>query len=76
MQGKINENGHLEIKRGKVIKEQTCPMHRNEPYCGDWCPQFGEPQIPIKGEDTWSPQINICQGRCLYFSELTDERES
>lgn len=37
--------------------------------CGDWCPQFGEPEL-YKGHTA----LEICQRKRLLFDKFTDER--
>jgi len=84
MQGKIDKNGHLFIRRKNTIKEQLCPFYSAKSLtgqnCGDWCPLFEEPERGYKinadllDENKKPFKINICQ-TTLYFDELTDERE-
>jgi len=42
-------------------------------WCGDWCPQLGEPCNSFAG----GTRLEICQGRVLYFEEgnFVDERK-
>ena len=55
MEGRINKEGILEIKRGNKFKMQACPYTVNQlsegmsikmktNRCGHWCPLFGEPE--------------------------------
>jgi hypothetical protein len=51
MEGRINENGVLEINRGKSYVEQTCPLASggmNKTPCSDNCSLFEEPEITIQ----------------------------
>jgi len=74
MKGKICENGRLELS-GRRDRKQTCPytnFGESWAYCGDWCPQFGEPCNSFAG----GTRLEICHGRVLYFEEgnFVDER--
>lgn len=71
MNGKINEYGRLEIKRGEIFKEQSCCYSNGGSHCacGDTCPLFGEPIFGVG-----MGVINICQNRRLEFESLIDER--
>jgi len=73
MEGKINKNGNLEIKRGDKYKLQVCVYDNTA--CDDWCPQFGEPEI-YSGDKTLPGQsyLTICQSRLLKFDKFVDER--
>lgn len=82
LKGKIDEEGYLNIVRGKEYKEQLCPLPQfadfDVKYCGDWCPQFGEP-LRMQIQSTidmikQSVDLRICQNRILYFYEFIDER--
>ncbi len=59
------------------MKPQICD-HEGPQECGDWCPQFGEPESVYAGENTTPDliEIEICQGRRLQFDEFTDERNN
>lgn len=77
MEGKINQYGNLEIKRnGKLIVQWCFFNHRDGGHhCGDWCPQFGEPDSYRGSEEAPNPALlNICQGRLLNFDKFIDER--
>jgi len=79
MEGKINQDGVLEIKRGTKMKIMSCQYQ--SAACCDECPKFGEP----KGEiwiDHWDQNhkieytiIKICDERLLKFKEFKDERK-
>jgi hypothetical protein len=71
MDGTINVNGVLKIKRNGIFKNQECLYQKNG-YCGDWCPQFGE---PTASDSEFDATIQICQSRTLYFYKFTDERK-
>jgi hypothetical protein len=70
MKGKIDASGWF--TRNET--DQYCPLdsvNENEARCGDWCPLFGEPSEP---DPQGKIQLQICQGRVLYFDEFEDER--
>ena len=83
MEGKIDENGVLEIKRAGKMQAMNCKpggiaiggISENfeiEACCGDSCPLFGEPSS-VNKKDARVILI-ICQGRVLAFDKFTDER--
>jgi len=78
MEGKINKNGNLRIKRGRKYKDQYCPYESSSEVtlCGDWCPQFGEPDWYPEAKN-WpdTANLNICQNRLLHFNQFKDERK-
>jgi len=76
MEGKINNGGILEIKRGKNYVKQDCLEQPDGRYCSDHCPQFGEPEFvsPFKANIGVTMVLRICQGRILDFEKFTDER--
>ena len=89
MKGKIDKEGALWIERAGTEKKQACPHsdHRNfippqngkvsifVNYCGDDCPQFGEPESKLSaGFDPKLTSIKICQILTLVFDEFADER--
>ena len=76
MEGKIDGEGDLLMRRGAKLKGQECFYSTASDLevfvrCGDWCPQFGEPMV---GDDKmiW---LTICQKRTLFFDRFTDERD-
>jgi len=69
MEGKIDKDGNLEIKRGKKYKVQACFYGGDG--CGDWCPQFGEHSLSKSNGMTY---LRICQKRILEFKDFEDER--
>lgn len=73
---KIDETGHLYLKRGQVWKPQYCPHQPQGHPCGDWCSVFGEPdQSWFLGEEAhpgWSA-LTLCEVRTL-IGNITDER--
>jgi len=76
MEGKIDKNGKLKIKRGKEYKDQKCPydIRSEQVYiCGDHCPQFGEPKNMIGSMGKFTA-LSICQNRILEFEQFEDER--
>jgi len=99
MEGKIDIDGFLEFWRKNTFKALSCPFSNDinqsdindNKYvpmgtsCGDWCPQFGEPEEELKTlnglEDyihiikTGKITLTICQNRTLIFDEFEDERE-
>ena len=82
MKGKIIHNHNnisvLQIKRGDNYIEQYCPFVSDDSKCGDWCPQFGEPEIPsvrdVNNNPIGETYLIICQNRVLSFTELKDLR--
>ena len=76
MEGKITEQGTLQIKRGSALKNQFCPYASStatseEKWCGDWCPLFSEPEN-ING----STYLSLCRGRHIFpKGKFTDERK-
>lgn len=72
MKGLLESDGNLYILRGKEYKEQECPFdtERNW-YCGDWCPQMGEPREVVDDPRIFLP---ICQNKTLAFEEFEDRR--
>ncbi len=73
LHGKIDKEGYLSIERGKKFKRQGCIYSNGPGYCGDWCPQFGEPDY-FRYKEHKDIRLDICQGRTLYFDKLEDER--
>ena len=84
MKGKIDENGSLNIFRGKRWKRMDCRMggvlslplrmHGTRTMtCGDDCPLFSEPEPHTEGglRQTF---IEICGDKWLQFTEFKDER--
>jgi len=80
MEGKIDKDGNLEIKRGKKYKVQACFYSGGEAACGGWCPQFGEPDFYKNADgvtdvhESYSALLKICQNRLLNFDKFVDER--
>jgi hypothetical protein len=71
VKGKINKDGYLSIKRGDSQKDQYC-MHRPDAVgCGDWCPQFGEPDPEMSSNRMY---LEICDRKTFCFAELEDLR--
>ncbi len=75
MKGKIDNEGHLYIERGRRLTEQGCPYSSGEAFCGDWCPLFGEPNVVEFPENETMTCLQTCRNP-LYFDEFTDEREN
>lgn len=84
MDGKIDNDGYICIKRGKFLGRQFCPFRESgRQPCGDWCPLFGEPEPdtdPIfekNGATTFKPNgktvLSLCH-QTLTFDVLVDER--
>lgn len=80
MKAKISFMGEFFVYRGDGYKKQFCPFTaENDAYCGDWCPQFGEPvekRKVNKGKTVkkyW--ELEICFGKKLVLEELIDERK-
>ena len=76
--GVIDECGYLCMTRCGVLSDQRC-AHVDR-RCGDWCAQFGEPDIDeypsINDHDTYGGSINICGSRTLHFDSLKDLRHA
>ncbi len=72
MKGEIGTDGCLKVERAGEMKQQICPFGKGDPFCGDWCPLFGEPWEPILKVI----YLKVCQGREFVFSDLKDERKS
>ena len=74
MNGSIDSTGHLFIERAGINMEQLC-FEQRKYTCGDWCPQFGEPEREdeLFGEGR-QHFLNICQQKTLWFEEFTDNR--
>ena len=74
MKGKINKNGSLLIERNGKYKDQWCLYDHKDGAinCGDWCPQFGEPEKAVFEEN--AAILNICQKKVLVFDDFEDER--
>jgi len=73
LNGRLDEDGRLLILRHKTYTHQYCIYANNGrfgKFCGDWCPQFGEPDIKNK----CTIHLKICQNRILEFSNFEDER--
>lgn len=71
MEGKIDAEGSLYIKRGRKLKSMECPW--DFPHgCGDHCPHFGEPNRNDEG-------VILVRLTCgtfakLFFNAFTDDR--
>ena len=75
MEGRINKEGQLEIKRKDGYRLQMCLYDMGGGFCGDWCPQFGEPlKWPHSLANGNTKGLKICQNRELVFSKFKDER--
>jgi len=82
MEGKINNNGELYIKRGLGYRQQECKHKADLDYtaCGDSCPLFGEPTFTLVQERMWPSlpahyaKLELCGGKILYFTNFKDER--
>jgi hypothetical protein len=87
MNGRINKNGQLYIKRSNcpTMVQQLCPyVHNDDASCGEWCPLFGEAS-PSKWAGSPDPNsvdrksnskhwnLKICR-KTLFFDNFIDER--
>ena len=74
MEARIDESGWISIERGGQWKRQFCPWQPvwNRCYCGDWCPQFSEPD---SNEDTGghSPHIILHCGDGSVRHDLVED---
>lgn len=75
MEGKINKEGVLEMKRAGKFKEMQCRLAGEliSCVCGDDCPHFREPVI-LRYKLPNITELQICQGNILAFHQFTDER--
>ena len=86
MKGKINKEGFFLIERAGEEKRAGC-YYTTYPdgviSCGDWCPQFGEPEesdMSLINESARKVMggpitiLKLCQNRELIFDEFVDER--
>jgi len=74
MEGKIDKNGYLWIKRNRRFKLQNCPYSNAAivAACGDWCPLFVEPYV-ANNHKGGSWDLPLCES-LLFFNTFTDER--
>lgn len=68
LEGKINSDGALCIKRAGVLKKQACPF-KDDVDCGDKCPLLQEPRWISKS----SCSLNICK-TAFHFDVFHDQR--
>lgn len=69
MEGKIDKNGWLSIKRKNKFTKQGCPLDNKGAHCGCWCALFGEPARV--GEN--GAVLCLCK-KVLDFNKFRDER--
>ncbi len=83
MDGKINNDHRLEIKRAGTYLLQDCVRDKDQYYCvANSCPLFSEPEPETKNEIrggatfaiTGRTVLNICQQKTLIFENFIDER--
>lgn len=75
MEGKIKEDGSLQIKRGLRMVNMMCPYSAASEPCGEWCPQFSEPMRQTnRNTNQVETIIHICQNRHWKFSAIEDRR--
>lgn len=70
MEGKIDKNGNLFLRRGSMLKAVQCPYIDGRDYCGDWCGLFGE---PVNGNQDGRTVLGLCRAVHI-FTDFTDER--
>ena len=77
MEGKLDEEGNLSIKRGMRWVNMHCPYAASEAIpCGEWCPQLSEPIIQKNFKSQrMETVVHICQGRHWKFTDFEDRRE-
>ncbi len=89
MDGKINNDHRLEIKRAGTYLLQDCVRDKNQYYCvANSCPLFSEPKPELEitrhmeGNNqihertpTGRTTLEICQQKTLIFENFIDERE-
>jgi len=75
VEGKLNAEGNLEIKRGQRWVDMHCPFMGEAVPCGEWCPQLSEP-MRQKNFKTGNLEtvLHICQGKHWKFSDFEDRR--
>jgi len=74
MEGKLNEDGELEINRANGWTAALCPFSDGAP-CGTWCAQFTDPhhQFNMKFERS-ELVVHLCHGKHWKFSSFEDRR--
>jgi hypothetical protein len=70
MEGIIDVDGILQIKRGNTMRPQMCPYSNGKRFCGDWCAKFGEPRKIADGKT----KLRICDNTVLIFKRFKDKR--
>jgi len=71
IEGKIDKEGYLNLRRGNKMIMQYCPF-QHLTLCGHQCPLFGEPERRILKEYMlW--KLELCN-KVLYFNKFVDER--
>ena len=70
MDGKIDKNGTLWIKRKSEYVPAYCPYFKGDCVCGCSCVMFSEPNYR---NDTDMADISLCQ-KTIIFVHLIDER--
>lgn len=81
MEAKIDDSGILLIRRNSNYKPQYCIYSKNNAFCADWCPQFGEPELAgkvIRKENTYYAEkatLKICLDKMIEFDGFADERK-
>jgi len=72
MKAAINIDGLLSIERAGILQRQFCPYQASDIQneCGDWCPQFGEPDVL----DRRLISISLCNGKLIKCESLDDKR--
>ena len=71
MEGKIDKNGLLWIKRKTEYNLAYCPYVNGDCACGCFCAMFSE---PVYWSESTIADISLCQ-KTLRFVHLIDERE-
>ena len=74
MNGKINKNGELCIKRAEKSTKQSCPLCTDNSSCGDWCALFSEPKHYRENDEIIGTTLELCRKE-LFFEIFVDERK-
>jgi phage baseplate assembly protein gpV len=79
MEGKIDKDGCLLLKRHGKLRSQWCPwtaLGDENPAnsCGHWCPHFGEPAF-AQDNPVVLLTLTCGNGRLFRFTQFTDERQ-
>lgn len=81
MEGKIDHQGFLYIKRGSKLERMECPFKTrfseySHPTCNHKCPHFGEPEhtTPEMCSQYTAIYLTCGHSKFMRFDTFTDER--